>query len=185
MRAFCLLFFLLNCFCLSAQDQRFDGTIEKQLFFSGNQVKVEADSAYMVSKKRAAAINQRLDELDSLRSVCSVLMTRNNALSEGLSQTYNSLLHLKDELDKDADIQNRHLSSILNDLDKTNADLKSNNLSLKGNNEDFSTQIKELDSVVKKLKRETRWIWWNGCADKVVAFAAGIGVGVLVCVLVR
>ncbi len=114
------------------------------MFFSGNQVKVEADSAYMVSKKRAAAINQRLDELDSLRSVCSVLMTRNNALSECLSQTYNSLLHLKDELDKDADIQNRHLSSILNDLDKTNADLKSNNLSLKGNNEDFSTQIKGL-----------------------------------------
>ena len=74
----------------------------------------------------------------------------------------------------------QNLSSIINDLDETLADLKTNNQTLKKSNSDLLSKIDQLERIVKDLKKETKWMWWNGLADKVVALVAGVGLGLLV-----
>lgn len=168
---------------LSAQNLRFNGTEDKMLVTSGCRVTIGADSAFLVSKSRSADLNRRLDELDSLRAVCFSLSARNEELCRGISQTQELLSKLKKNMDSDSDFQNRSLDSVLAELDATIAALRSNNFSLREQNDELSAQVDDLKAVVKKLKKETRYVWWNGCVDKVAAFAGGVAVGVLFCLL--
>jgi uncharacterized FlaG/YvyC family protein len=77
------------------------------------------------------------------------------------------------------------LDIVINDLSKLSEDLKKNNDALGQNNDALKEHIERLNSVIKDLKKELRWIWWNGLSDKIFAFAIGIGTGLLIATLIN
>lgn len=72
---------------------------------------------------------------------------------------------------------------LLNSLDTTLTTLKQNNTELQNNNQQLEASVANLKRIEKELKRETRWMWWNGLTDKIIVFAGGVGVGVLIALL--
>ncbi len=146
----------------------------------GTTVSIEADSAYVVSGSRVRFINNQLDALDSIHTLYNQLADNRNELFDQLKKTNKALTRLGKVMKSDSTLLSGSVGQILTDLELTLNDLKSNNQQLKLNNNELEQKAQALEGLVKQLRKETRAIWIDGLWDKVLAFAGGVGVGILI-----
>lgn len=166
-----------------AQDVRFRDSDQKVLVTKGQTVKVEADTAYLISKSRANALNEKLNELATLRANYTSLQGSNHELIDKLKTVQALVSKLMQEMEDDKKTVDADLAGIVRELESSVSALKENNLRLESNNHQLEGQIDVLNSTIKKLKKEIRGIWWNGLADKLVVGLAGVGIGMLLVAL--
>ena len=151
---------------------------------AGDNIEIKADSAYLVSAVRAESLNSKLDELDEIKVLYNDLADNRKELLEEIKKAHKLLTKLTSHMQGDNVVVSSNLSSLILDLDNSIADFKNNNLHLKQNNNELASKISQLERLVNNLRKETKGLWWNGITDKIISFAAGVGVGaVLVLVL--
>lgn len=165
---------------ISAQTIKFSDKDDLKRAIRGDLIEINTDTAYVVSKSRAEFLNQKLDELKEIQRLYNNLANNHNQLFKELNRIQKLVGKLSSRLKGDSSMISRNLSSIIDDLDETLVDLKNNNQTLKRSNSELLSKIDQLEKIVSNLKKETRWMWWNGLADKIVALAAGVGIGILV-----
>lgn len=112
------------------------------------------------------------------------LVDNRNELFGELKKTHNVLTKLLSHLEGDSTLLSENVTDLINQLSVSLADLKSINEILKKNNNELKGKTEQLQRLVADLKKETRGIWWNGVADKIVVFVAGIGVGIIVVAII-
>ncbi len=168
---------------LYAQNLRFSNNDDFIKVTKGATVEIKADTAYVVSKGRADFLNQKLDELQEVQELYSGLLDNRNELKKELKIVQKLMSKLAANLEKDSAGISDNLTVIVSDLDETLTHLKENNRTLTENNASLLTRTNELKRIVKDLRKETRGLWWNGLTDKLVAFAGGVGIGVLLVAL--
>lgn len=149
----------------------------------GSSVTINADTAYIVSTARAQYINKKLDQLDSIQILYNDLVDNRNELLNELKKAQKTLSKLLNHLQGDSTLLNANIVEIVANLDHTLTNLKKNNEELKKNNKALKTEIKHLEDLVKQLRNQTKGIWWNNVADKIVVFAGGVGLGLLIALL--
>ncbi|MEP1035561.1 hypothetical protein [Ekhidna sp.] len=175
--------FMLFSFFLTGQEIKFRNSDQKLVLKKGDLVRIQADTAYLISRERAILLNEKLDQLESTRKINAELKTINQDLLEKVKEVeklVGKLLKRMEASSAEADVD---LEQILNDLDVNLSSLKQNNSELAKNNQDLKKQIGEMDHTIKRLKQEIRGIWWNGLTDKIVVGAIGLGLGYLIGVL--
>ena len=165
---------------ISAQTIKFSDKDDLKRAFRGDVIEINTDTAYVVSKSRAEFLNQKLDELKEIQRLYNNLANNHNELFKELNRIQKLVSKLSSRLKGDSSMISRNLSSIIDDLDETLADLKNNNQTLKRSNSELLSKVNQLEKIVANLKKETRWMWWNGLADKFVALAGGVGIGILI-----
>lgn len=165
---------------ISAQTIKFSDKDDLKRAFRGDVIEINTDTAYVVSKSRAEFLNQKLDELKEIQRLYNNLANNHNELFKELNRIQKLVGKLSSRLEEDSSMISRNLSSIIDDLDETLADLKNNNQMLKRSNSELLSKIDQLEKIVGNLKKETKWMWWRGHVDKIVALAAGVGIGILV-----
>lgn len=172
--------FWLGCaLSLNAQNINFHKNDDFIKVVEGNIVEIKADTAFVVSKSRAEFLNNKLDELQKVQEMYTGLLDNRNELNQELKTIQKLMTKLAANLEKDSAGLSGNLTVIVADLDKTLVDLKDNNQTLSDNNASLLAKTDELKRIVKDLKKETRGLWWNGLTDKLVAFAGGVGIGIL------
>ena len=164
----------------SAQNIKFSNNDDFIKTVRGEVIEINTDTAYVVSKSRVEFLNHKLDELQEIQQIYGDMANNHKDLLKELTRIQKLVNKLSSRLEEDSSLISQNLSSIINDLDETLADLKTNNQTLKKSNSDLLSKIDQLERIVKDLKKETKWMWWNGLADKVVALVAGVGLGLLV-----
>jgi len=164
----------------SAQNIKFSDKDDFRKTFRGEVIEINTDTAYVVSKSRAKFLNQKLDELKEIQRLYNNLANNHKELFKELNRIQKLVSKLSSRLKGDSSMISQKLSSIIDDLDETLADLKNNNQTLKRSNSELLSKIDQLEKIVNSLKKETRWMWWNGLTDKLVALVAGVGIGILV-----
>ena len=164
----------------SAQKIKFSDKDDFKKTFRGEVIEINTDTAYVVSKSRVEFLNHKLDELEEIQQLYGDMANNHDDLLKELSRIQKLVGKLSSRLEEDSSLISQNLSSIINELDETLADLKTNNQALKKSNSDLLSKVDQLERIVKDLKKETKWMWWNGLADKVVALVAGVGIGLLV-----
>ena len=177
-----IMFILLAIVCQSARTQniKFSNNDDFIKTVRGEVIEINTDTAYVVSKSRVEFLNHKLDELQEIQQLYGDMDSNHKELLTELTRIQKLVDKLSSRLEEDSSLISLNLSSIINDLDETLADLKTNNQTLKKSNSDLLSKVDQLERIVKDLKKETKWMWWNGLADKVVAVVAGIGIGILV-----
>ncbi|MFO7864142.1 MAG: hypothetical protein R6U85_09100 [Salinivirgaceae bacterium] len=172
---------LFSGFCLSANAQTvtFQSDDDKLMIFRGTTVEIDTDTAYIISSTRAQKLNRQLDELGQIKGIYNQLLTNRNKLLNELTAIEETLGKVIVRMEADSGFLNQNMADIITDIDQTLLELKQNNETLATNNRALTQKIDKLNHLVKALRKETRWIWWNGLADKIVVFGAGIGVGAL------
>ncbi|MDA3865529.1 MAG: hypothetical protein PF489_02140 [Salinivirgaceae bacterium] len=175
------LFLVFLGFCLSANAQTvtFHSNDDKIKASRGSTVVIEADTAYIISSARAHKLNRQLDELGQIKRIYNQLLTNRNKLLRELTAIEETLGKVVLRMEADSGFLNQNMTGIIADIDRTLLELKQNNETLATNNRALSQKVDALSNLVKNLRKETRWIWWNGLADKIVVFGAGIGVGAI------
>lgn len=146
----------------------------------GTIIEITADSAYVVSGTRASIINQKIVELDSIRVIYNKMAGNHNSLLSEVDEVQKLLSQVYKKMQQDSSMMSTQFDQVITDLDQSLINLKANNAQLKINNKNLLEETSKLKTIVKDLKKETRRIWWDGLTDKVVAFAGGVGIGVLV-----
>ncbi|MBN1987768.1 MAG: hypothetical protein JW783_00040 [Bacteroidales bacterium] len=149
----------------------------------GAVVTIATDSAFVVSKSRAHYLNERLDELSHVKTLYNNLSQEHSALLDGIKGVEVLLGKLISDEKAATEALDADFEALLNSLDTTLTSLKRNNTELQSNNKQLETTVTNLKSIEKELKRKARWIWWNGLTDKIIVFAGGVGVGVLIALL--
>ena len=171
-----------------------NGFAQKKVFSTGDDVLktsigdtiiIASDSAYVLSGGRAEYLNNRLNELDTIKLLYLSQSLHRDELINKINELDALLNQLKDEMVKDSLQIRSSLDIVINDLSKLSEDLKKNNDALGQNNDALKEHIERLNSVIKDLKKELRWIWWNGLSDKIFAFAIGIGTCLLIATLIN
>lgn len=177
-----LLILLLLCSSLFSvgQEIKFRNSDQKLLLKKGDLVRIQADTAYIISRSRALLLNEKLGELKSTRELNADLQTLNKDLLSKVKEVEKLVSKLLKRMEANSAEADVDLEQILTDLDKNLISLKQNNTELAKNNQDLKKQIGEMDHTIAKLKQEIRGIWWNGLTDKIVVGALGIGVGFLI-----
>lgn len=170
---------------ISAQNIKFSDKDDLKRTFRGDVIEINTDTAYVVNKSRAEFLNQKLNELKEIQQLYNNLANNHNELFKELNRIQKLVGKLSSRLKGDSSMISRNLSSIIDDLDETLVDLKNNNQTLKRSNSELLSKIDQLEKIVSNLKKETRWMWWNGLADKIVTLAAGVGIGILVGAVLR
>ncbi|MCT4639292.1 MAG: hypothetical protein N4A72_16425 [Bacteroidales bacterium] len=178
-----LLFVLVTASIMFGQAVKFTGKKDMVKVFKGDLVMIEADTAYIINKKRAMILNSQLDELQKVKVMYNSLTDEHSELLAIIKDAQKYLNKILKRLEKDGTITVNNLDTILTDFDRILADLKSNNKALTQTNSEMKQTIAQLESNIKELKKEAKWIWWNGAADKLFALAGGIGIGILIGVL--
>lgn len=178
---FLLLLFVSSV--LAGQEIKFRSSDQKLILKKGDLVRVQADTAYMISQSRALLLNEKLDELGNARRLNADLQTINQDLLSKVKEVEKLVAKLLKRMEASSSEVDVDLEQILNDLDKNLVSLKQNNSNLAKNNHDLKKQIGEMDNTINRLKQEIRGIWWNGFTDKIVVGAIGIGLGYLIGVL--
>lgn len=163
---------------LSAQNRVFRSGDQKLVAVKGEVVRIEADTAFIISSDRAKLLNEKLDELISAQSLNQSLDASNKELLEKLKHVQDLVDKLIKRMDSDGKDLGNDLDEIMAQLDANLESLKQNNQDLQRTNKDLSTQITTLNVTIKKLKKEIRGVWWNGIADKIVTGLLGVGAGV-------
>lgn len=173
-----ILLFILHL-QLHAQSVTFQTSTDKLMVLKGTTVKIESDTAYVIGTRRALALNQQLDELKKIKSIYNELLADRNQLIKELKSIQHLLEKLKTQMTNDSAALSGNISQILLELENTMSDLKNNNTVLAENNTLLNEKVDTLKQIVKELRKETKWIWWNGLTDKIVVFAGGAGFGIL------
>lgn len=174
-----LLFFAFTTSAI-AQVKEFGKNDHTMRITEGDQVNVKADTAFIISKERAKDLNRELDLLDSIESKYNEVLDDRDTLMMEINRTRDILEKLQKKMEKDSAFANEELSSILADLKKTLDEMKATNKRLEDENKDLKKQINGLRKIADELEEVTRGIWWNGITDKIVSFASGLGVGILI-----
>lgn len=146
----------------------------------GDTILVLTDSAYVLSGKRADYLNDKLAELDTIKGMYSDQSEDRRELIDKIEELDHLILNLRDDFIKDTLIISNNLKSIISDLDAISMDLRKNNEELKTNNIELQKRVIRLEQLIGELKKQMRGIWWNGIADKILAFGAGIVTGAAV-----
>lgn len=178
-------YFLLISSIGFSQIKEFKSNDDYARLIHGDTLIVVADTAYVVSITRAEFINQKLDELDEIQTLYNDLTDNRNELLNELKKTHKTLGKLLVHMQGDATYINNDLTTLINELNQSLSDLKTNNETLKNNNVELGSKVAQLQRLVSELKKETRGLWWNGVADKLVAFAGGVGAGVLLVIILQ
>lgn len=165
------------------QEKTFRNSDQKMILKRGDLVKIQADTAYLISQSRALLLNEKLDELQNARKLNSELKTINEDLLNKVKEVERLVDKLLKRMESSTAETDVDLEKILNELDTNLASLKQNNSELAKNNQDLKRQIGEMDHTIKLLKHEIRGIWWNGIMDKIVVGSVGLGLGYLIGVL--
>jgi hypothetical protein len=179
----CTLILIMMPALLQAQKRVFRNNSDVMKVRKGDLIEIEADSAFVLSGNRADYLNQRLNELDTIRRIYEGMGLQKEELIRQVDELSSLISNLKTDMVQDSIRIRNELGVVIQDLHAITADLKQNNLELRQNNEDLNVRIERLNTVIKELKREMRWIWWNGLTDKIVVFAAGVGVGAVLVLL--
>ena len=164
---------------ISAQNIKFSDKDDLRRALRGEVIEINTDTAYVVSNSRAKFLNQKLDELKEIQQLYNNLANNHKELFKELNRIQKLVSKLSSRLKGDSSMISQNLSSIIDDLDETLTDLKINNQTLKRSNSELLSKIDQLEKIVSNLKKETRWMWWNGLTDKIVALVAGVGIGIL------
>ncbi len=176
---------ILLCASLTqAQQVKFTNGDDAVKLKKGALVEITADSAYVISGQRASVINQKIVELDSIRAIYNRMAGNHNSLLSEVNEVQNLLNQVYEKMQQDSSMMSAQFDQIISDLGQSMENLKANNAQLKDSNKNLQEETAKLKSIVKDLKKETRRIWWDGLTDKIVAFAGGVGIGILVMVLV-
>lgn len=170
---------LLLASSLNAQNVNFSNNDDFIKVTQGNVVTIKADTAYVVSKGRAAFLNEKLDELQEIQKMYNGIVANEKELKKELKNVQKLIGKLAASLEKDSAAISNNVIEIVDDLDDTLSELRESNTSLKQNNQTLLARTVELKRIVKDLRKETRGLWWNGLTDKLVAFAGGVGIGIL------
>lgn len=178
-----LIFVFIGIYSASSQTIMFDKHEDYKTVIYNDTLVIKTDTAYILNKSRAAYINQKLDELDEIKQLYNGLVSNRNELLGELKKTHKLLSKLSNKMEQDSLYMNENLSLIIDGLNESLNELKINNEALKSNNTELVSRIKQLETLVGELKRETRGIWWNGITDKVVVFAGGIATGLIIALL--
>lgn len=168
---------------LAGQEIKFRNSDQKLILKKGDLVRIQADTAYLISRERASLLNEKLDELENARKLNADLKTINQDLLAKVKEVEKLVTKLLKRMEDSSAAVDVDLDQILNDLDKNLTALKQNNSDLAKNNQELKKQIGEMDQTINKLKQEIRGIWWNGFTDKIVVGALGLGLGYLIGVL--
>ena len=176
-------FFFTVSTVLLSQEIKFRNTDQKLILKRGDLVRVQTDTAYIISRERALLLNEKLDELEDARKLNVELKTINQDLLDKVKEVEKLVAKLLKRMEDSSTEVNVDLEQIINDLDKNLMSLKQNNTELAKNNQDLQKQIGEMDQTINRLKQEIRGIWWNGFTDKIVVGALGLGLGYLIGVL--
>lgn len=147
-------------------------------------IEITADSAYVISGSRASIINQKIVELDSIRAIFNRMATNHNSLLSEVGEVQSLLSLVYEKMQQDSSVMSAQFDQVISDLDQSLINLKANNEQLKTSNKNLQEETTKLKTIVKDLKKETRRIWWDGLTDKIVAFAGGVGIGILVMALI-
>lgn len=171
------------CSTLYSQNVKFSQNDDFIKVVKGSTVEIKADTAYIVSKSTADFLNSKLDELKEVQELYNGLLDNRNELKKELKTVQKLMSKLAANLEKDSAGISEDLTVIVGDLENTLTNLRENNQELSQNNASLLARTNELKRIVKDLRKETRGLWWNGLTDKLVAFAGGVGIGILIAVL--
>ncbi len=149
----------------------------------GDTIIVLTDSAYVLSGKRADYLNEKLDELDTIKSMYNDQSESRNELIEKIEELDKLIIKLRSDYIKDSVIISQSLNNVIIELGEISTDLRQNNRQLKENNIELQKRVLKLEELIGELKKEMRGIWWNGIADKVLAFTVGIATGAVLVLL--
>lgn len=177
------IFFFSISISLVGQEIKFRNSDQKLILKQGDLVRIQADTAYLISRERAVLLNEKLDQLENTRKTNAQLKTINEDLLDKVKEVEKLVTKLLKRMESSSAEADVDLEQILNDLDRNLASLKQNNSELAKNNQDLKKQIGEMDQTINKLKQEIRGIWWNGFTDKIVVGVLGIGLGYVIGVL--
>ncbi len=165
---------------VQAQNVHFRSTDQKVQVVKDDLVKIDADTAYIISKARASVLNQKLEELANMRRTNEELHTLNQAQLDKLKEVERLVTKLLEQTEGGTSDITQNLDVIVNELDGHLKTLKENNAQLAETNKAMEQQIAAMDQTISRLKKNIRGIWWNGAADKLVMGIAGLGVGLVI-----
>lgn len=168
---------------LKAQELHFRNADKKIIAVKGDLVRIDTDTAYVISSSMALQLNAKLEELRDARVVNENLLGANEELLEKFKEVEGLVATLLEKIAASHEEVAIDMESIIAQLDASLTTLKANNQELEINNEQLSVEIGTMKGTIRQLKKEIRGIWWNGVADKVVTGIAGFGLGVLVVLL--
>jgi chromosome segregation ATPase len=168
---------------LQGQDKVFRSSDQKLMVVEGMNVQINADTAYIIGKDRAKALNEKLVELTRSAELNQDLKNINQELLDKVKEVEKLVGKLLEKIEADGMETDATLESVIKQLDEGLTQLESNNRKLKDTNKLLDAQIKQLEATIKDLKKEIRGIWWNGILDKIVVGGIGVGVGILIAVL--
>lgn len=165
---------------VQAQNVHFRNTDQKVQVVKDDLVRIDADTAYLISKSRASMLNEKLEELTYMRRTHEELQTLNQAQLDKLKEVEGLVTKLLEQTEGGTSDITQNLDLFVNELDGHMKTLKENNTQLGENNKTLEHQIAAMDQTISKLKKNIRGIWWNGVADKLVIGVAGLGVGLVI-----
>ena len=157
----------------------FRNSDQKIMVTKGTTVSVDTDTAYVISKSRAQLLNERLDELETIRSVNESLRTNNRELTERIKRIEELISKLIGKMEADQAGTALDMNALIGELDSHLGKLKENNDQLATNNSNLEHQIALMDQTIRKLKKDIRGIWWNGITDKLIVGVSCLTVGFL------
>ena len=183
MKLFISALLLTYTITICAQNVTFSNNDDFTKVYYADTVFIEADSAYVISNIRAKFLNQRLDELDSVKVLYINLANNHKKLIKEIENVSEQMAKLCSKLESDSTLINQQTTSIIQELDSSLEELRENNETLGQNNSDLRYQIDQLKKIATDLRKEIRGIWWNATTDKLVVFAGGVGAGLLITLL--
>lgn len=166
-----------------AQEIRFNKNADLIKVKKGDVVRIQADTAFVISLRRAKALNERIKELDHVKSLYNNLADGHNEMIAHIDSVQQTLALLLGHMKSGEQEVQQGFKELVDQLNGSIKNLKSSNKKLKVNNEAMKGQIDKLEKEMKQLKKQTRKIWWNGLTDKLVAFAGGVCVGGIIAIL--
>ncbi|HCX20317.1 MAG: hypothetical protein CMB80_20610 [Flammeovirgaceae bacterium] len=179
-----IVFFLISTSLISSgQEKVFRSSDSKIKVSKGDLIRIDTESAYVISQGQADALNQKLDELVKAGAINEDLKQVNLELLNKVKEVEKLVGKLLKEMKHDGEATEMDLQSIILQLDNGLATLKDNNQRLEDNNQQLQAKIDAMEDIIKKLRKEIRGIWWNGLTDKIVVGAGGLAVGILIMVL--
>ena len=183
MKLFISILLLTYTFTVGAQNLTFSNKTNFTKVYSGDSIFIEADSAYVISNIKAEFLNQKLDDLDSVKVLYLDLASNHKKLISEIKNVSKQMAKLYSRFESDSTLISQHASTIIKELDSSLEELQETNKILGQNNTDLQYQVEQLKKIASELRKETRGIWWNGVADKLVVFAGGVGSGLLIALL--
>lgn len=160
-----------------SQSIKFRDSDQKIEVYRGATIEIKTDTAFIISKSRAALLNEKLDELKQARITNKKLQSINQELLDKVKEVeklVSKLLFRMQKTDKSVEMD---LSEIIGQLDASLIVMRENNQELAHHNSDLKDQINTLQVTIKTLKKEIRGIWWNGVVDKIAVGAAALVLG--------